>query len=455
MLGFLLRSVWLSIRRTPMLSLLAIATVALGIGVTIPMMAVYHHMHANPMPEKGERLFRVTLDNWAAERPFREPDTAPPALTWRDARQLSQAPGPLARAGMYAASTIVDPDRHATRPFKVTTRVTESGFFAMFEPRFTAGGGWDARADAGKEAVAVVSQALAERLFGADAAVGRQVRINGRELTVVGVLAPWELTPVFYDMQQPFAAVEELFVPLSLAFDLRVIPEWWRSPAILPASLTDASFESLFVESEVVFVQYWVEFAQPVDAAAFAEWLDAYVVEQKALGRFPRKAANTLYDVEGWIQHSLSDSQDAGGVVALIVVMLLFYSVCLLNTVNLLLTKFMRGSARICILRALGASSRLIFVQHVTEVALIAAVGGILGILVALFGLDFGNSLFTHGATAGSGALSDTGGQNFWRLDATMAITSVLLAVAGGLAAGIYPAWRACRVSPASGLKSI
>lgn len=451
MFEFLLQSALSSIRRTPVLSLLIVATVALGIGVSIPMMTVYHHMNVNPMPGKGDALYRVTLDNWSAERPFREPNDAPPALTLQDARNLAAAPGPVARAGMYAAEATINPDKTGMRPFKTRVRVTESGFFEMFEPKFLAGSGWDGRADANKEAVAVISQHLSQRLFGSDDAVGSRVIVNGRRLTVVGVLAPWQLTPMFYDMQDPFATVEDVFVPLALMFDADLIPAWWRSPYTLATPLNEASFEKLFSGSEIAFVQYWAQLPGRAAAEGYRDWLDGYINQQKGLGRFPRALNNHVYDVGAWIEKSMQDSKDSGGVVALIVVMLLFFVVCLLNTVNLLLTKFMRATGRICTLRALGASRNDIFVMHVIEVSVLAIVGGLLGIGLALFGLDAARSLFEHGSALTAGG-AQTG---FWRLDGSMAATAVALALIGGLAAGLWPAWKACRIAPASGLKSI
>lgn len=454
MLGFLLSSALNSIRRTPILSLLAAATIAVGIGVSIPMMTVFHHMNANPVPDKSDRLFRVSLDNWNAERPFREPNDPPAVLTLQDVKNLSAATQPVARAGMYAAEAVVKPEEQGARPFKVVARVTESGFFEMFDPPFLAGNGWDARADTNKESVAVIGAGLSQRLFGTTDSIGRQVTVSGRRLTVVGVMAPWQLTPVFYDMQNPFAEVEELFVPMSLMFDLNLVPSFWRSPFVLPSPLNYANFEQLFTSTEIVFAQYWVELPDSAAASAYRSWLDEYVVGQKALGRFPRPTNNRLDNVDGWLEYTMKDSRDAGGVAALIVVTLLFYAVCLFNTVNLLLTKFVRGQGRVSVMRALGAAQSDIFVQYLIEVCLIAGVGGLAGIAIGLFGLDISRSMFEHSSALAVGSVSSGDGGGFWQMDLSMAITAVLLALIGGAAAGIYPALKACRVSPAIGLKT-
>jgi putative ABC transport system permease protein len=43
---------------------------------------------------------------------------------------------------------------------------------------------------------------------------------------------------------------------------------------------------------------------------------------------------------------------------------------------------------------------------------------------------------------------------SYFRLDASMLGAAVLLSLLAGLVAGLYPAWRICRVPPARHLKS-
>ena len=64
-----------------------------------------------------------------------------------------------------------------------------------------------------------------------------------------------------------------------------------------------------------------------------------------------------------------------------------FLLVCLLNTVGLLLAKFLRRSGEIGVRRALGASRRAIFAQCLVEAGAVGLVGGVLGLGLALLGL--------------------------------------------------------------------
>ena len=62
----------------------------------------------------------------------------------------------------------------------------------MFEVPFLYGSGWGSTADEGPEPVVVLAKRTNERLFGGENSVGRKIRIEDREFTVVGVTEPLE-----------------------------------------------------------------------------------------------------------------------------------------------------------------------------------------------------------------------------------------------------------------------
>jgi len=118
-----------------------------------------------------------------------------------------------------------------------------------------------------------------------------------------------------------------------------------------------------------------------------------------------------------------------------------FLLVCLVNTVGLLLAKFLRRSSEIGVRRALGASRRAIFAQCLIEAGMVGLVGGLLGLGLAELGL-----WAVRQQPADYAPLA--------HLDPLMLLTTFVLAVAASLLAGVLPAWRACLVSPAIQLKS-
>ena len=79
-----------SMLRNPMMTALMVAAIAVGIGVSMTTLTVFHMMSSNPIPEKSDVLFAVTMDSWGPLRPFDEdrPDRAPHQMTFGDAESL-------------------------------------------------------------------------------------------------------------------------------------------------------------------------------------------------------------------------------------------------------------------------------------------------------------------------------------------------------------------------------
>ncbi|MBE2290995.1 MAG: FtsX-like permease family protein, partial [Xanthomonadaceae bacterium] len=118
-----------------------------------------------------------------------------------------------------------------------------------------------------------------------------------------------------------------------------------------------------------------------------------------------------------------------------------FLLVCLLNTVGLLLAKFLRRSGEIGVRRALGASRKEIFKQCLVEAGTIGIAGGLLGLGFAAFGLWLIRQQPDDYARAA-------------QLDGHTLLLTLALALAASLLAGLLPAWRAMQIAPAIQLKS-
>ena len=118
-----------------------------------------------------------------------------------------------------------------------------------------------------------------------------------------------------------------------------------------------------------------------------------------------------------------------------------FLLVCLVNTVGLLLAKFLRRSSEIGVRRALGATRSAIFAQYLVESSTIGLAGGVLGLGLALLGLWAVRQQPVDYAPLA-------------RLDAPMLLLTFALALLASLLAGLLPAWRATQIAPAIQLKS-
>ena len=92
--------------------------------------------------------------------------------------------------------------------------------------------------------------------------------------------------------------------------------------------------------------------------------------------------------------------------------------------------------------RALGASRGAIYRQFLIEAAAIGLAGGVLGLLLTALGM------------AGIGKVFEPEIARQARLDASLLLLTVLVAVAASMIAALYPTWRAAQVQPAWQLKS-
>ncbi|HET7569732.1 MAG TPA: ABC transporter permease [Gammaproteobacteria bacterium] len=436
-----LRLALLSLRRNPVLSALMIVAIGLGIGAAMTMFTVYYQMSADPIPQKSSRLYRVQLDNWDPNKPYAPPDQAPAQVTYRDAVNLMNLhPGPMQNA-MFRSSTVLQPPDETKPPFRVRVRATYRNFFPMFDTPFEYGGPWGKTADAQAKQVVVLSNDTNERLFGGEDSVGQRIKLYGRYFAVVGVLKPWRPTPRFYDLtSMAFAEPDDVYVPLSLTEPLQMQPggimSCWKSAG--------SDFQSL-LNSECVWLQFWVQLDTPAQVAAYKNFLDNYVREQKKLGRFPRPLNNHLRNVMQWLDYARQWLGYAGFGAAdngvLVGLAFMFLVVCLVNMMGLLLAKFLGRAAQSGVRRALGATRAMIFYQHLVEVAVIGIGGGLLGLGLTWLGLRLVSALYRNY-------------ERLTQLDPTLAGIAIGIALVSAVIAGVYPAWRICRTSVAMHLKT-
>jgi putative ABC transport system permease protein len=426
-----------SMRRNVILTALMVAAIAVGIGISMTTMTMYYMMNGNPIPAKSDVLFAITLDSWNPIRPFNDdrPERAPHQLTYHDAERLLALGEGKRQTAMFESSLIIEPVDEGEMPFETGARVATADFFSMFNVPFIYGSGWDRATDAAAEPVVVLTRQLNERLFGGTDSVGERLIMQGTYFQVAGVIDTWEPTPRFFDpINGGFQEINEMFIPYSLALSLELQStgsDWgWKNEDI-------TSFEQ-WLNSESSWVQYFVELETPRDRDAYVSHLDAYVGEQKRLGRFERPMNNNVYDVMEWMEYHEVVSNDSKVLVGL---SFLFLTVCLLSTIALLLTKFIGKTSETSLRRALGASRKVIFNQQIVEVSVIGFAGGLVGLLLAGLGLKGIQYLYE----APNGLVT---------LDWVMVSSAIGLAIASSMIAGLYPAWRVCKIPPAAQLKT-
>jgi putative ABC transport system permease protein len=196
-----------------------------------------------------------------------------------------------------------------------------------------------------------------------------------------------------------------------------------------------------------VWIQAWVELPGASDRARMQSFIDAYTDREKGAGRFPRPRNNRLSDVDQWLKDQQVVERDNR---VLVGVAFAFLTVCLINTVGLLLAKFLNAASITGVRRALGASRRDLFVQHMVEVGVVALAGAVIGLGLGALGLKGFRTLYELNSVFDRGA----GLQALAHIDYNSVMIAVALAVIATFAAGIYPAWRIGRIEPAVYLKN-
>ncbi|MEW9571226.1 ABC transporter permease [Rhodanobacter sp. Si-c] len=418
-----------SLKRNKVLTALMVLTIALGIGTSMTTLTVMHVLSGDPIPQKSAQLFRVRM-NVVPDDHFQVRHDVPDNLTRRDAEALLRDARGARQAAMSAGGVVVTPAQGD--PLRVPARYTGADFFPMFGVPLRYGHAWSRSDDASRARIAVISSELNEQLFGGKDSVGQTLLVGNQSLQIVGVLGEWDMNPRFYDMSNgTFGDSEQVFMPLSTALDMKLstsgsISCWSNAP------------DSLAADAPCLWLQYWVELDTPAEVSAYRQYLGNYIALQQQAGRFHHSGSPQLQDVMQWL--------DFKGVVPSDVrlqmwLALGFLGICLLNTVGLLLAKFLRRSSELGVRRALGASRRAIFLQCLIEAGVVGLVGGMFGLALAGLGM----LLVRHQPTDYAA---------FIHMDLRMLLSTFVLALASSLLAGLLPAWRAMQVAPAVAIKS-
>jgi len=424
-----------SFRRNKALTVLMVFAIALGIGAAMTTLTVFHVLAGDPLPGRSALLFYPQLDPQTMDG-YHKGDDLPGQLTRYDAEALLRAHRADRQAMMTGGGVAVQPQKRGLAPFGIDTRYTTADFFAMFATPFLYGGGWDAAADEQHARVVVISKTLNDKLYDGGNSVGKTLRMDGHDFRVVGVLNDWRPIPKFYDMNSSsgFGKIEDAFLPFSTSRDLDLA----RSGNMNCFDSRSSGLKATDLGAPCMWIQYWAELDTPQKARDYLAYLNNYATEQHASGRYKRPAIAAMPDLMAWMKINKVVPSDVELQTWLAFGFLL---VCLLNTVGLLLAKFLRRSQEIGVRRALGASRRAIFMQCMVEAGTIGLAGGLLGLGLSELGL-----WAVRQQPADYADLA--------HLDPLMLMTTFALAIVASLLAGVLPAWRACLVPPAAQLKS-
>jgi putative ABC transport system permease protein len=329
--------------KSPGFTAIAALTLALGIGANSAVFSVVNALLLKPLPfQHLDRLVavRATLPNQGLKATAVSPADF---SDWRSQNTVFQA---------IAAYRIKDRTIAGTgEPELVGGCSVSADFFSAVQINTVKGRGFLAAEDQpGRDQVAVLGYGLWQRRFGADPSIlGRTITLDGRAMTVVGIMPP--------DFDFPFGA--EIWMPLALTSqqlnererrNLQVIAH--LKPGVATAQ----------AQAEMAALAKRIELQYPQTNTG----LNVQVIplrDQQA--DFTRPLLSVLIAMAGFL-----------------------LLIACTNVANLLLARATTRQKEIAIRAALGASRWRVIRQLMTESLLLSCLAGAIGLLLATWAID-------------------------------------------------------------------
>lgn len=401
----ILRDLKFSIRsllKRPTLTLIAILTLALGIGANSAIFSVVNALLLNPIDAPALDRVLAVWETQPARGVVRNEVAMANFLDWRAQNQTFEKMG-LYRWWSTNLTGTETPER--VQGFQVT-----ANFFDVIGVNPALGRGFAADEDQpGKAPIVLLSHSLWQRRFGSDAnIIGKTITLNGIARTVIGVMPE--------GFNYPRGA--ELIAPITLT----------------PELASNRSNHSYYVIGRL----------KPNVTAAQAQADLANIASRLEKDH---AASNT-----GWSVATYPFVQDEvrlyrGAILVLMAAVGFVLLIVCANVANLMLARAASRQKEMALRAALGANRSQIIRQMLTESMLLAVVGGTLGILIAIWGVDLLRTL-----NPGEAAKFAPG----WdRLGVSLPVLAFNLGISllSGLLFGLAPALQLSKTDLNEGLK--
>ncbi len=400
-----------SLRRSPAFTATVIATLGLTVGPTTAMLSIGNWLLWRPTPGvvQPDRLAVVWVGQWKNSRSF-SPSGGLSYLNLDDLRRTSKT---------LTAITGVQEGRVNLAAGNLSPTVAGAGwvtadFFEALGIRVAAGRSFrleDDQLPAGAQ-VAIVSDGLARRAFGGAAgAVGGRLMLNGRPLTIVGVLPP------AFAGTEPFSRVDVWFPGATYAYVNHFGgPARWATRAdglfysFIVRLAPDASFAMAQAELDVLVRGLAV--SHPTENREFESaraWLFEGLGPPVLLRDSYRRLVSVLLAV--------------GGALLLL---------GCANVANLLMVRSVSRRREHAVRLALGASAGRLLLLNLTEAGLLSAGGAALGVALAVWLKQFVATLLLPQIAQGPEFIVP--------LDTRVLAMALGVSTGCGLAAGLVPA---------------
>ena len=390
-------------KATPGFTLVAALTLALGIGANSAMFALADATFLRALPFSGPTDRLVML--W--ERRANGFTSMASPLEFREWSRHNRSFASMATlAG--GSRTVLGVDG---TPEQVAGQTVSATFFDVLGVRPITGRTFTTADAVGTPTLVVVSETFWRRRYGADPAlVGREIRVDGQSLTVIGIM------PADFQIAAPFsrggAAAGDPGVMWILAGEggagLGLTGHYVH---VIGRLKPDVSIEAAQAEMTPLAA----EAARQLPDGAREHGVLLEQLRPALMGPELRLTSVLLLGVVGFV-----------------------LLMCCANVANLLMSRTTARTRELALRSALGAGRRRIAVQLLTESLVLASFGGLLGVAVGAAILNVAPSLLPPGLLPGTITLM---------FDVRVAMFGAATALLVGVLFGLGPAWHATRVS--------
>jgi predicted permease len=385
----------------PTLSTVAVLTLGLGIGLSTTVFCVVNGglFKGLPFPDP-DRIVAVVTTNPGQNQPL-QPISVQDFVIWKERQTSFERIGPYGFAPINLSTEEGRPERFSGGLLSVAA-FDALGVQPVYGRGFREG---DDRP--GAEPVVLLGYELWRDRYGsAQEIIGRPIRANGMQRTVIGVMPPKFAFPVRESIWTPLLD-EPLAKPRGQGPNYLVIAR------LKP----DVRIEQARVQASTIAAQLEREFPRT----------------NRGLGADVVPYAKTILGPE---IYSLLYTMLGAGIGVLLI--------ACVNVSNLLVARASLRRREVAVRMALGAGRNRVVRQHLTEVLVLAAAGGGIGILLSIFGMRW----FTQALSINP--------PPFWitfDLDYRVMLFVLGLIVLASVFAGTLPAIHAARVSAGTALK--
>jgi predicted permease len=345
--------------RNPGFTMVAVATLALGIGVNTALFSAYNAVALKPLPVADPQQV-VRLERWFESHNLGDVQYA---FSYPEYRYLRANARGL--AGMAAAGWPLRVFAEARGEALAETlhgQLVSANYFAVMGVGARLGRTFAENEDRapGANPVIVLSHAAWRRwLRGESTAVGQVVRLNGTAFTVIGV------APEAFTGTSVLPAVPDFWAPVSMQNQLAPGANWLDSPGdrrlqILGRLKDGVAFGSAQAEASLLIRQFGASHTEPDKTLRLTLQHTAFF-------------GNT------------DDPRFQAFVAGIMLIVGLVLLVACANIANLLLARTTGRQREIAIRLALGASRGRVIRQLLTESVLLALMGGAAGVLLAVW----------------------------------------------------------------------